>query len=75
MAEPPGQAQQPRATAQALLFVQEQGRYGGQMIGIQGMPEAKNQRNDQWESHWDIIPCPRSEITDIVASRRIDSRP
>ena len=75
MAEPPCQAEPRGLTGPAPVLVQQQRRHRGQMVRIERMPEAEEQRDDQWESHRDIIPWPRSEITDMVPSRRIDSRP
>jgi hypothetical protein len=75
MAESPCQAQPRRSTGPTLLLVQEQGRHRCQVIGIEGVPKPEDQRNDKRERHRDIIPWARSEITDIVPSRRIDSRP
>jgi hypothetical protein len=44
------------------------------MVRIEGVTQSEYQRNDQWQMHRDIIPDPRSKITDMVRSRRIDSR-
>ena len=44
------------------------------MVGIRGMPQPEQERNDEWSWHGDIIPRPRSKITDVRPERRIDSR-
>ena len=75
MPGPPGQSQQRCSTSCALIFGQQQAGHRREVIGIEGMPQAEDKRGDQRESHRDIIPRPRSEITDIAATRRIDSRP
>ena len=75
MPQAPGQPQQRRSTCPALISAQQQAGHRREVIGIEGVPQAEDQRDDQWETHRNIIPWPRSEITDIAARRRIDSRP
>jgi hypothetical protein len=74
MPHSPRQTQQSGSSDSALPLVQQQGRDRGQMVRIEGVTESEYQRNDQWQMHRDIIPDPRSKITDMVRSRRIDSR-
>ena len=75
MSQPPGESKQSGVAHPVLLLVEEQGGYRGQMIRIQRVTEAEDERDDVGSGHGEIIPHPRSKITDTLARRRIDSRP
>jgi len=75
VSQAPGQTEHSGSSHSALPLVQQQGGHRGQMIGIEGVTQAEYQRNNQGEIHRDIIPSPRSKITDMARSRWIDSRP
>ena len=70
----PRQTEQCGSPDSALPLVQQQGRDRGQMVRIEGVTQSEYQRNDEWKMHRNSIPHPRSKITDMVRSRRIDSR-
>ena len=76
-----GVSQAPRQTElcgspdSALPLIQQQGGHRGQMVWIESVTQPEYQRNNQGEIHRDIIPSPRSKITDMARSRWIDSRP
>ena len=75
VSQAPGQTEHSGSSHSALPLVEQQGGHRGQMIWIERVTQPEYQRNNQREIHRDIIPYPRSKITDMARSRWIDSRP
>jgi len=69
----PGQAQTPRFFRPIPLLVQQESRYGREMIRVGRMAQSEEQRHNDGRQHPESILRTRSEITDPAFPQPINS--